>query len=208
VRLRNPQFVNPKIYILAIFTQSNLQFYILQRIRPSNNFQIVGTIFSPEQNQPRNPKTLISSQIDSRRLAGNHHRQAVHQKPRNWVGAQVLPGDQARTARRFLIWNPENKQNCMCRLTAHSKPPGDFWNFPEIQNSRYLATRNNVHSFHTSIINQLQISYEFSTPNLDSSLWNWLLAFFLGSTMIFSLASTQPHVATFPFSQLAQCMLC
>jgi len=96
--------------------------------------------------------------------------QAVHQKPINWVGAHVSPGGQACTARQFLIWNPENKQNCMCRLVAHSKPPGYFWNFPEIQNLRYLATRNNVHSFHTSIINQLQISYEFSTPNLDSSL--------------------------------------
>jgi len=82
VRLRNSQFINPKIYILAMFTQSNLQFYILQQIQASNHFQTVGTIFSPEQNQPRNPKTLKSSEIDLHRLAGNHYRQAVHQKPK------------------------------------------------------------------------------------------------------------------------------
>jgi len=87
----------------------------------------------------------------------------------------VSRSGQARTARRFLIWNPENKQNCMCRQAALSKPPGDFWNFPEIQNSRYLATRNNAQSFHTSIINQLQISYEFSTHNLVSLLKSWNL---------------------------------
>jgi len=81
------QFINPKIDIHAIFTQLNLQFYILQRIRASNHFQAVGTIFSPEQNQPRNPKILKSSQIDSLRLAIILHCQAVHQKPRK-LGVQ------------------------------------------------------------------------------------------------------------------------
>ncbi|QCE15361.1 hypothetical protein DEO72_LG11g2371 [Vigna unguiculata] len=40
------------------------------------------------------------------------------QKPRNLVGIHVSPDGQARTATRFLIWNPETGINGMGRLAA------------------------------------------------------------------------------------------
>jgi len=38
--------------------------------------------FSPGHKQPRTPKHHNSSQIDSRRLAGVHHRLTIQAKPR------------------------------------------------------------------------------------------------------------------------------
>jgi len=47
-------------------------------------------------------------------------------KPRNWVDSHVSPGGQARTARRFLIWNLETDRNGDGSLGDFEDLPGSF----------------------------------------------------------------------------------
>jgi len=44
----------------------------------------------------------------------------------------------------------------MGRLAGLNEPPDDFWKIYKNPKIEILATINNAHSFHTTIINQLQ----------------------------------------------------
>ena len=174
-----------------------------------NHSQTIRTLVSPTHNHHRTRNTSKSNQFDLRRLAGVHHRQAVQPKTQNLCCNHVSPGGQGCAARRFLFRNPKTSTKMKCRLVVIHHPPSGFWK--NSRNSRITWNRQNTCI--QFIVHRKQLTKwikitEFNSPNLNSSLWNWLLTFCLGSTMIFSLASTQPHVAAFPFSQLAQCMLC
>jgi len=95
----------------------------------SNHSHTVSVIFFPDQNHPRNPKTPKLSQIDSCRLTGVHHRQAIQTEPRKLGDKHVSSGDHAHAARQFLFRNPEPTPIYMSRLAAMNCPPGDFWKF-------------------------------------------------------------------------------
>jgi len=70
------------------------------------------------------------SQFDSRRLAGIHHRQAVHQETQKLDCRLVLPGGTGLHRQAVPLRNPENTETGMRRLAAMSIPLGGFWKFP------------------------------------------------------------------------------
>jgi len=99
------------------FIKSNLQFHILQRILTSNHSQAVITVFSPirilletlkHQNRVKLTHVAWRKFIIAKQFIKNPETRLAH----------VSPGDQDRTAKRFLIWNPETIRNGMGRLAA------------------------------------------------------------------------------------------
>jgi len=84
------------------------------------------------------------SQFDSRRLAGIHHRQAVHQETQKLGCRLVSPGGTRLHRQAIPQRNPENTKTGIRRLKAMSNPPGSFWKFLE---TRKLVMAEGNHTY-------------------------------------------------------------
>jgi len=104
------------------------------------------------QNPPKKTQNHQNrGKIGSRRLAGVHHRQTIHQNPKNCVDQLASHGGKTCTARQFLIGNPENTQKLHESPDGFEGPPSDFWKISRNMKSYNFIT---VQALNKSIIIQ------------------------------------------------------